>query len=71
LYRSITQAENKVGKPVLFFRPQKVSVNSPRLPHIPPQNHHKNTTSAHPFLPKTPAKTPFHHAQKKAPLICV
>jgi hypothetical protein len=41
-----------------------VSGNSPRLPRIPPQIHHKNTTSNHRISAKPPAKTPFHHKSK-------
>jgi hypothetical protein len=41
-----------------------VSGNSPRLPRIPPQIHHKNTTLNHRISAKPPAKTPFHHKSK-------
>jgi hypothetical protein len=60
----IGPSKNKVEKGVLFFGRRKVSDNLPRLPRIPPQNHHKNTTSAHLFSSKTPAKTPIHHSKK-------
>jgi len=57
--------KNKVENSVLFFDGQNVSVNSPRLPHISPQLHHKNTTTKRGFSQKTPAKTPIHHSTKK------
>jgi hypothetical protein len=50
--------QNKVGKPVLSFNRRKVSFFCPRLPHIPPQIHQKNTTSAHHFSQNTPQKRP-------------
>jgi hypothetical protein len=47
--RRSSSAKNKLQKPVLFFFPQKHAAFGPRLPRIPPQTHHKNTTSKPPF----------------------
>jgi hypothetical protein len=52
-----SSAKNKLQKPVLFFFQQKHAASRPRLPRIPPQTHHKNTTSKTPFSQKTPVKT--------------
>jgi hypothetical protein len=41
-----------------------MSINAPRFTSNPPQLHHKKTTFCTPLFPKTPAKTPFHHAKK-------
>jgi hypothetical protein len=41
-----------------------VTVKAPRLPRIPPQIHHQNTTFCRAFLPKPPAKTGKHHTKK-------
>jgi hypothetical protein len=41
-----------------------VSVNSPRLPRISPQLHHKNTTRCTRFSAKPPAKTHIHQRKK-------
>jgi ABC-type phosphonate transport system ATPase subunit len=55
-----------VPEPVLFIVGEKASGNSPRLPHIPPQLHHKNTTLCTRFSLKSPAKTAFHQRRQKA-----
>jgi hypothetical protein len=61
--------ENKVEIRGMFFSTQKQAINAPRLPRIPPQLHHKNTTPKTPISPKPPLKTPIkahlspsHHA---------
>jgi hypothetical protein len=62
----ITLSKNKLQNPVLFFDRKKVTVTAPRLPRIPPQTNHKNTTPKNRNYRKTPAKTPLHHERKKA-----
>jgi hypothetical protein len=57
--------ENKVEKVGIFFRPEKLSVNSPRFTSNPPQFHHPKTTSKTHIFAKPPAKTHLHHAGKK------
>jgi hypothetical protein len=46
------------------FRRRKVSSNTPRFTINPPRFHHELTITKHPKTQKTPAKTPFHHAEK-------
>jgi hypothetical protein len=46
------------------FRARILTVNFPVFTSNPPQLHHQKTTSNHPFSPKPPAKTGFHHRQK-------
>jgi hypothetical protein len=46
--------ENKVEIRGMFFSTQKQAINAPRLPRIPPQLHHKNTTPKTPILQKPP-----------------
>jgi hypothetical protein len=53
--------KNKSQKVGVFFSAEKASAETPQSPHIPPQINHQNTTFAHPFLPKPPAKTTTHH----------
>jgi hypothetical protein len=67
------QAEPKTGNPKnkprirgAFLAAKFIAAKPPSSPHKPPQIHHQNTTFCHPFLPKPPAKTPIHHAQKKS-----
>jgi hypothetical protein len=60
------ETENKVEKVGVFFRPEKVSVNSPRFTSNPPQLHHKITTLKTAFSQKPLQKRPPHHAAKKA-----
>jgi hypothetical protein len=62
--------KNKVEIRGMFFSTQKHAVTAPRLPRIPPQLHHKNTTPKTPISPKHPSKTPIkpqssprHHIQ--------
>jgi hypothetical protein len=55
--------QKKLQHPVLFFAPEKMAVSRPALPHIPPQTHHKKTTSYTRFSQKTPAKTALHHSK--------
>jgi hypothetical protein len=50
--------ENKPRTPVPRSPTTKATVFYPRLPRIPPQTHHKNTTFCDRFLPKSPIK---HH----------
>jgi hypothetical protein len=50
--------ENKVEIHGMFFSTQKHAATAPRLPRIPPQLHHKNTTPKTPIFPKHPSKTP-------------
>jgi hypothetical protein len=48
----------------VFFRPEKVSLNTPHFTSNPPQLHHKKTTLKTHIFTKPPAKTPLHHAIK-------
>jgi hypothetical protein len=50
--------------PVLSFAPQKVSGNSPRLPHNSPQVHHKSTTTKRGF-PQKPQQKRLSTTRKK------
>jgi hypothetical protein len=56
----------KMFKKCPIFRRGKTSGNSPRLPHISPQLHHKSTTFCASFSPKTPVKTRIRHRSEKA-----
>jgi hypothetical protein len=47
-----------------FFSAGKRGAKTPRFPRNSPQSHHQNTTTCTRFFPKTPAKTPLHHAKK-------
>jgi hypothetical protein len=67
LRSSSPNPKNKLQNPVLFFSLEKVTVTSPRLPRIPPQTHHKNTTLKTRISAKNPAKSPLHHKRKKRP----
>jgi hypothetical protein len=51
--------KNKVEIRGMFFSTQKHAVTAPRLPRIPPQLHHKNTTPKTHIFPKHPSKTPI------------
>jgi hypothetical protein len=68
--RMSSTAKNKLQKPVLFFFAQKHAASRPRLPRIPPQIHHKNTTAKPPFSQKTPVKTTNPPRQKKEAVFC-
>jgi hypothetical protein len=59
----VHQRKKKLQHPVPFFTPEKMAVSRPALPRIPPQTHHKNTTSYTRFSQKTPAKTALHHSK--------
>jgi hypothetical protein len=50
--------KNKVEIRGMFFTAQKQAVTAPRLPRIPPQLHHENTTPKTPIFTKHPSKTP-------------
>jgi hypothetical protein len=50
--------KNKVEIREEVFSAQKHAVITPRLPRIPPQLHHKNTTPKTRTSPKHPLKTP-------------
>jgi hypothetical protein len=58
-------AQNKSGIRGVSFDPEKVTAKQPSSPHELPQTHQQTTTTKHPFLPKPPAKTSFHHPRKK------
>jgi hypothetical protein len=58
--------KNKVRKCGVFFEREKVSVKSPRLPRISPQNDHQNTTFCTHFFAKPPVKHRFRPRQKKS-----
>jgi hypothetical protein len=50
--------KNKSQNPVTSFASKNVTAKTPHQPRKTPHLHHKNTTSKHPLVPKTPAK---HH----------
>jgi hypothetical protein len=49
----------------MFFMPEKVVVNSPRLPRIPPQIHHDLPPRCTTKSSKTPAKCAITTLNKK------
>jgi hypothetical protein len=59
--------ENKGEIRGVFFNTQKHAVIAPRLPRIPPQLHHKNTTPKTRIFPKHPSKTPANRQQRPTP----
>jgi hypothetical protein len=58
----LQSVENKVEKLGAIFDAKKVTVNSPRLPRIPPQLHHDLPPRCATKSAKPPAKSPLHHA---------
>jgi hypothetical protein len=55
-------------KSVAYFSTPKNTLSSqPRLPRIPPQLHHKNTTPKTRIFPKHPSKTPANRQQRPTP----
>jgi hypothetical protein len=52
----------KSSKRGMFLRVEKRGVSSPRFTTKPPQSDHQNTTFCTSLFAKTPAKTPFLHA---------
>jgi hypothetical protein len=53
------QPENKVEKFGMFLATEKHHTKTPQLPRISPQLHHVFTTTKHPKIAKTPAKTSY------------
>ena len=56
--------KNKSQKVGVFFRAEKLTAKTPRLPRKSPHPHQPKTTSKTRFLLKTPAKTTIHHEIK-------